>query len=125
MEPKVVPSAHEADTHVATIEPNETSTGMDTTINEVIENSIEMPSMEELIAEEETLRKSMRQQKRDVDGLTDEMVEEVMELLQLLGVPYMVCPMEAEAQCAALEKLGLVDGIITDDRYYNIFYFVI
>lgn len=37
------------------------------------------------------------------------------ELLQLFGVPYLVSPMEAEAQCAALDILGLTEGSITDD----------
>lgn len=72
-------------------------------------------SVAELQEEEKEIRRSLKRQQRDVDGITDEMVEQVMHLLQLLGVPYLVCPMEAEAQCAALEKLGLVDGIITDD----------
>lgn len=61
------------------------------------------------------LKKLRNRQMRDVEGVNDEMVEEVMELLRLFGVPYLVCPMEAEAQCAALEQLGLVNGIITDD----------
>ncbi|KAF0763432.1 hypothetical protein AaE_003192 [Aphanomyces astaci] len=64
---------------------------------------------------EADLRKLRNQKLRDVDGVTDEMKSQVMDLLRLFGVPFVVCPMEAEAQCATLEQLGLVQGIITDD----------
>ena len=37
------------------------------------------------------------------------------ELLELFGVPYLVAPMEAEAQCAFLDLIELTDGTITDD----------
>ena len=53
---------------------------------------------------------------RDANGeITPQMRDELMELLRLFGVPYLVAPSEAEAQCAELELLQLVDGVVTDD----------
>lgn len=72
-------------------------------------------TVQSLEREQRELKKLRSRQQRDVEGVNDEMVQDVMELLRLFGVPYLVCPMEAEAQCAALEMLGLVSGIITDD----------
>ncbi|GAB5586597.1 DNA repair protein rad2 [Umbelopsis nana] len=66
---------------------------------------------EELIA----LGKDQRRQKRDMDELTTQMIEDAQELLRLFGIPYIISPMEAEAQCAELVKLSLVDGVVTDD----------
>lgn len=36
-------------------------------------------------------------------------------MLRLFGIPYLVAPMEAEAQCAFLDAAGLTHGTITDD----------
>ena len=54
-------------------------------------------------------------------GVSDIMVEECKTLLRLMGVPYLVAPAEAEAQCAVLEELGYVDGVVTDDSDALIF----
>ena len=72
-------------------------------------------SLDGLIREEASLREEENRRERDMDTVTDEMVEEVMQLLELFGVPYLRAPAEAEAQCVELEKLGLVDGVVTED----------
>ncbi|KAI8356648.1 hypothetical protein BD560DRAFT_426449 [Blakeslea trispora] len=61
------------------------------------------------------LNKQKRKEMGNSDEVTDQMVQDIQELLKLFGIPYIVSPMEAEAQCAALEHLSLVDGTITDD----------
>nr|CAH7741902.1 unnamed protein product [Callosobruchus chinensis] len=72
------------------------------------------------------IRDNLEQQKEDLQiekstkerqavNISDQMYQEAQELLELLGVPYIVAPMEAEAQCAFLDAIELTDGTITDD----------
>ncbi|CAG81257.1 hypothetical protein B0I72DRAFT_137194 [Yarrowia lipolytica] len=49
------------------------------------------------------------------EAITQTMVDECQQLLQLFGIPFITAPTEAEAQCATLVNLDLVDGVITED----------
>ncbi|KAL7939569.1 hypothetical protein V8C35DRAFT_287019 [Trichoderma chlorosporum] len=61
------------------------------------------------------LRSQQKKDRRDADEVTQTMITECQALLRLFGIPYITAPMEAEAQCAELVRLGMVDGIVTDD----------
>ena len=72
-------------------------------------------SLEGLQKEDLLLREEYNRIERDIDTVTDEMVHETMQLLTLFGIPYLRAPAEAESQCVELERLGLVDGVVTED----------
>ncbi|CAI9758615.1 unnamed protein product [Fraxinus pennsylvanica] len=65
--------------------------------------------------EREELGSEQRKLERNAESVSSEMFAECQELLQMFGLPYIIAPMEAEAQCAYMELANLVDGVVTDD----------
>ena len=48
-------------------------------------------------------------------NITNEQIKQSQELLELMGVPFIIAEEEADSQCAYLSKKGLVDGVYTED----------
>ena len=78
----------------------------------VFQDSPVKTSLEALTEEHDRLQDEINRKQRDMDTVTDEMKEEIVELLQAFGIPYVEAPAEAEAQCCTLENLRLVDGVV-------------
>ncbi|KAI1430779.1 DNA-repair protein rad2 [Xylaria sp. CBS 124048] len=72
--------------------------------NESLEEAKEVGTAEDI---EKFSRRTVR--------VTKEHNEECQQLLKLMGIPYLVAPTEAEAQCAALARAGKVYAAASED----------
>ncbi|KAF8137611.1 PIN domain-like protein [Boletus edulis] len=53
--------------------------------------------------------------------VTPQMAYQLIKVLRAEGIQYVVAPYEADAQMAYLERIGIVDGIITEDSDLLVF----
>lgn len=67
------------------------------------------------IAREEGNTAEIRKYEKQVTSLTPNDVSAVRRMFEVLGVPYIDAPAEAEAQCSYLAKEGLVDFVASED----------
>ncbi|TGZ67813.1 hypothetical protein CRM22_004583 [Opisthorchis felineus] len=68
-----------------------------------------------VLLDDDVLRDQADRLTRQAQTTTQRCVEEAQTLLQLFGMPFIVSPEEAEAQCVALQQSGLVDFVASDD----------
>ena len=52
--------------------------------------------------------------KRSV-SISKKQLDECRKLLDIMGIPYIDAPQEADSQCSYLAKNGMVDGVLTED----------
>ena len=78
------------------------SFNIERTSTSVLDDDIKIPSSNDDV--------TMKRALRDTQRLTGEMVEDVKRMLDLFHLPWVTAPYEAEAQCASLEQMGIVQG---------------
>lgn len=69
----------------------------------------------QLTIEQNSLLSEMNKAEKVAVDISDQVYGEAQELIKVFGLPYLVAPMEAEAQCAFLDMVGLTHGTITND----------
>lgn len=112
---KVVASASSAPVSIS-VSSNFVPAGEEDNAARALDASAAVGELREQLSEKEAeLVAKGNAQRRMTEGIDDEMIAQCKHLLKLFGIPWVDAPMEAEAQCAELEQLGLVDGVVTED----------
>lgn len=110
----ILPSTSKADTEVVLSPEHLQADDVAMTIDEnLCEANLELKKS--LDAAAAILEAEQAKQDRQSRTVQDHMVDECKELLQLFGIPYVVSPLEAEAQCAFYDIVDFTHGTITDD----------
>lgn len=102
------------DINITTSEINSTQLNENFDSHIISENNLEK-EISFLRQEQVDLGNERRKLESHAESVSSEMFAECQELLQMFGLPYIIAPMEAEAQCAYMEINNLVDGVVTDD----------
>ena len=69
---------------------------------------------EEKMSNAETEEEKIKYFKRSV-SISKKQLDECRELLDMMGIPYVNAPQEADSQCAWLAKNGFADAVLTED----------
>lgn len=72
-------------------------------------------SVEQLKEHKQSLLKQYQHFSSQNAFVSENIILDILEILQIFGIPYVFSPGEAEAQCSFLEMMGLVDGVISND----------
>ncbi|KAA3675900.1 DNA excision repair protein ERCC-5 [Paragonimus westermani] len=65
--------------------------------------------------DDDVLREQADRLTRQAQTTTTQCIEEAQQLLSMFGMPFVISPEEAEAQCVALQRVGLADFVASDD----------
>ena len=103
------PSPFDDDTLLAAV------TAAETAAAEAAERARLEQMLGETHAERGALRAEARAATAGADAPTEDMYRQIQDLLTLFGIPYVIAPQEAEAQCSWMNDVGLVDAVVTDD----------
>lgn len=72
-------------------------------------------SLDQLKQHKQSLLKQYQHFSSQNAFVSEDIILDILEILQIFGIPYVFSPGEAEAQCSFLEMMGLVDGVISND----------
>jgi 5'-3' exonuclease len=96
------------------IELNEPPTTLQVDPNNIVEHFDDI-TLDQFYEEDMNLQGEMAQSRKKSAHVTRSLIEQTKELLDLLGIPHITAPYEADAQCAYYNQIGAVDTVITED----------